>query len=259
MPCDLRRCLTTVVALATSAGGLSSLSAQGAPPAQTVSVGQLASEPKTSLTADAGYVATSGNTNVTSVNIGQRLAYGRARWRLEQTFGIVYGENEGIENVNLLRATVGAQYGFRPRVALATGVLYDRNRFAGIARRTEQYAGLVFRVLETSRDTLRLDAGASLTQQLGVDGVQNNFPAARTAAWYKRSFGPNAFFLQTAEVIPNLDVTEDYRINTESALVAPLSRRLALKLGYLIRFDNLPEVGFATTDRIFSSGLQVSF
>jgi putative salt-induced outer membrane protein len=54
-------------------------------------------------------------------------------------------------------------------------------------------------------------------------------------------------------------VSEDYRINSESALVAPLSQKVAIKLGYIVRFDNLPEAGFLSTDRIFTSGLQVSF
>jgi putative salt-induced outer membrane protein len=218
-----------------------------------------ADSPVTTFTTDLGYVATSGNTRVSTVNVGERLVHARGLWRFEQTFGIVYGENEGVENTNLLRAALGAQYQWRPRVALATGVLYDRNRFAGIARRTEEYLGLVFRVAESARDTLRIETGASLTQQLGVDGVANDFPAARAAAWYKRSFGTSAFFLQTLEAIPNLEVSDDYRINSESALVAPLSRKVALKLGYIVRFDNLPETGFLSTDRIFTSGLQVSF
>lgn len=237
-----------------------SASAQTAPTARTTNVAVAPSEaPATSFTTDLGYVATTGNTRVSTVNVAERVIHTRGFWRFEQLFGVVYGEADGEENANLLRAAVGAEYALRPWVALATGGLYDRNRFAGIARRTEEYLGLVFRVRQAANDTLRLETGGSLTQQLGVDGVPNDFPAARAALWYKRAFGPSAFFLQTLETIPNLEETTDYRINSESAIVAPLSRRLALKLGYVIRFDNLPEEGFEKTDRIFTSGLQVSF
>jgi putative salt-induced outer membrane protein len=236
------------------------LQAQVAPTARTVqTVVAPAEKPATSFVTDFGYVATSGNTRVSTVNVAERVVHTRGFWRFEQSLGIVYGEADGAENANLLRAGLGAEYALRPWVALATGALYDRNRFAGIARRTEEYLGLVFRVLQAPKDTLRIETGASLTQQTGVDGVANNFPAARAAAWYKRTLSTNAFFLQTLEAIPNLDVTEDYRLNSESALVAPLSRRMALKLGYVVRFDNLPETGFLSTDRIFTSGLQVSF
>jgi putative salt-induced outer membrane protein len=218
-----------------------------------------AERPATSFVTDFGYVATSGNTRVSTVNVAERLVHTRGFWRVEQTIGIVYGEVDGNENANLLRAGLGAEYAVRPWLALATGALYDRNRFAGIARRTEEYLGLVFRVLQAPRDTLRLETGASLTQQTGVDGGTNRFPAARAAAWYKRTLSPNAFFLHTVEAIPNLEAPEDYRVNSESALVAPLSRRMALKLGYVVRFDNVPEVGFLSTDRIFTTGLQLSF
>ncbi len=254
----LARC-TTVLSVTAAVAPLA-LTAQVAPTARTVqTVVAPAEKPATSFVTDFGYVATSGNTRVSTINVAERLVHTRGFWRFEQTLGIVYGENDGEENANLLRAGVGAEYAFRPWVAVATGALYDRNRFAGIARRTEEYLGLVFRVLQAPSDTLRIETGASLTQQTGVDGVANNFPAARAAAWYKRTLSTNAFFLQTVEVIPNLQVTEDYRINSESALVAPLSRRMALKFGYVVRFDNLPEVGFLSTDRIFTSGLQVSF
>lgn len=240
--------------------GTTMLHAQVAPTERALTIGtEPAEAPATSFTTDFGYVSTTGNTQVSTINVAERLVHSRGFWRFEQVLGIIYGEADGEENANLLRAGLGAEYALRPWVALATGAAFDRNRFAGISRRTEEYLGLVFRVLQAANDTLRIETGASLTQQLGVDGVRNDFPAARAAAWYKRTFGPAAFFLQTLEVIPNIDVTEDYRINSESALVAPLSSRLALKLGYLIRYDNLPEVGFQTTDRIFTSGLQVSF
>ena len=41
--------------------------------------------------------------------------------------------------------------------------------------------------------------------------------------------------------------------------MAPLSGYFALKLGYVVRFDNLPEPNVKKTDRFFTSGLQVSF
>ncbi len=252
----LRASLTVFASLL----GLShATSAQVAPTRRTVTIIAAPVEPATSFTTDLGFVSTSGNTNVSTVNIAERTVHTRGFWRFEQVFGIIYGEADGEENTNLLRAGLGVEYTFRPWVGITTGVFYDRNRFAGIARRSEEYLGFVFRVLQTPKDTLRLESGASLTQQLGVDGVQNNFPAARAALWYKRTLSSSAFFLQTLETIPNLEVTEDYRINSESALLAPLSQRLALKLGYVIRFDNLPETGFEKTDRIFTSGLQVSF
>jgi putative salt-induced outer membrane protein YdiY len=237
------------------------VAAQSAPTARTLATAVPAepAAPKTGFVADLGFLNTTGNTEVTTVNVAQKITHTRGFWRFEEQFGVIYGENAGEENTNLLRASLGAEYALRPWAALATGVLYDRNRFAGIARRTEQYLGFVFRPLSAARDTLRLETGASTTQQRGIDGVQNDFPAARAAAWYKHAFGARAFFLQTIETIPNLEVNADWRFNSESSLVAPLSKFVSLKAGYVLRYDNLPETDFRKSDRFVTTGLQVSF
>ena len=65
--------------------------------------------------------------------------------------------------------------------------------------------------------------------------------------------------LQSVEAIPNLDTSDDWRLNSESALVAAFSKRLALKLTYLVRYDHLPEPTFKDTDRLFTAGIQVTY
>ena len=57
----------------------------------------------TKFTADFGYVNVSGNTSVTSLSVGDKFTWARERWSFEQTFGIVRGEQDGVENTNNLR------------------------------------------------------------------------------------------------------------------------------------------------------------
>lgn len=216
-------------------------------------------KPKTSFVADLGFLSTTGNTEVTTISVSEKLTHTEGFWRFEQLFNSVYGQNGGKENTNLLRAMIGAQYAVRPKVSVASGMLYDRNRFAGLAQRTEEYLGVLFRVVSDGPDTMRVETGASFTQQRGIDGVSKKFPAARGAVWYKHSFAPTAYFLQNVETVPNLETSDDWRINTESSVVAPLSKRTALKVGYVLRYDNLPETGFQKTDRFLTTGVQLSF
>ncbi len=257
-----RRLAASMLMLAALLGsGASTMLAQPVPTERTRVAAAPAErvKPKTSFVADLGFLNTTGNTEVTTVSASEKVTHTSGLWRFEQLFNAVYGQNAGKENTNLLRAAFGAEYAVRSRISLATGVMYDRNRFAGIAQRTEEYLGLLFRVLNAKSDTLRIETGGSLTQQRGTDGKDNNFPAARGALWYKHAFAPAAFFLQTVESIPNLDITDDWRVNTESAVVAPLSKRIALKGSFVLRYDNLPEVGFKKTDRFLTTGLQLSF
>ncbi len=211
------------------------------------------------FTSDLGYVSTSGNAKVMTVNVGQRYNFQSGFWRFEQFVQLVYGESEGRVNSNFIRAAVGGEYALRSSLGVAAGLLFDQNRFSGVARRAEEYLGLVWRVVEGERDTLRVDAGGSYTQQRNVDGTTRNFPAARTALWYKRGLAPKAYVTQTVEMVPNIETPEDYRVNAVVSLVSPIAKSLALRVEYQMRYDNLPEPTFQTTDRIFTTGIQVSF
>ena len=213
----------------------------------------------TKITADLGYVQASGNSEVTTTSFGQKLTQQRGLLGLEQTFNFVYGEQNGVVNTNFLRAGLRADLKLDRVFSAFATVAYDRNVFAGIQRRFEENLGLSWRAIGAPRDTLRLEAGFSVTQQLSVDGVANDFPAGRMAIAYRHIFSPTTYFLQMAEVIPNFKEPEDLRVNTESAVVAPVSGRVNLKVAYLIRYDNLPEPTFRTTDRVFTTGIQITF
>lgn len=213
----------------------------------------------TKITADLGYVQASGNSTVTTTSFGQKLTQQRARLGLEQTFNFIYGEQNGVVNTNFLRGALRADFKLGGRLSTFATVAYDRNRFAGIKRRFEENLGLAYKAIDAVRDTLRIEAGFSVTQQTSVDGTVNDFPAGRAAAAYKHAFSASTYFAQAAEFIPNFKEPEDYRVNAESAIVAPVSARVNLKVAYLIRYDNLPEPTFKATDRVFTTGVQITF
>ena len=77
-----------------------------------------------------------------------------------------------------------------------------------------------------------------LTQEADVDGTDKNFPAGRFAGAYKHAFSKASYFQQLAEYIPDLESTGEYRVNSESALVAPLSAHMGVKFAYAVRFNS---------------------
>lgn len=213
----------------------------------------------TKITADFGFVQVSGNTSVTTTSIGQKLTQSRGKLSLEQLVNFVYGEQNGVANTNFLKAGVRADYRLAGLFSAFASVAFDRNTFAGIERRFEENLGLAWRAIGSERDTLRIEAGFSVTQQLSTDGTESDFPAGRAALAYRHYFTPRSYFIQTVEGIPNFKTPEDWRVNAESSLIAPVSARIGLKVSYVVRFDNLPEPTFQKTDKIFTTGLQISF
>jgi putative salt-induced outer membrane protein len=76
---------------------------------------------------------------------------------------------------------------------------------------------------------------------------------------YKHQFSKLAYFQQFVEYLPNLQTSGSYRFNTESAVIAPISTHVGIKLSYAIRFDSRPQPTFGTTDRLLTTGIQVSY
>ena len=219
--------------------------------------------PKKPLTATASvaFVDAAGNTDVTTLSGDQRLEYAPpgSGWTLSEFVALVYGRTDGVTSANALKLGARADRALSDRLSAFGGGSFERNRFAGIARRFEEIAGLAYRIVTEPRDQLSAELGASFNQQRSVDGTDDAFVAARAAGTYRHLFSEHAWVQQLVEFLPNLETAADRRINAETSLVAPLSERFAVKVAYTIRFDNLPEPGFVKTDRILSSGLQLTF
>ena len=129
------------------------------------------------------------------------------------------------------------------------------NPFAGIASRWGQGGGLAFHAVRAARDSLTVEGSAAANQERSVTALSNTFASLRGALAYKHVFSANAFLTQALEWITDLENTDDQRLNSETTLTAPLSRRVALKAAYVIRYDRRPEPGFETTDRYGANGM----
>jgi putative salt-induced outer membrane protein len=182
-----------------------------------------------------------------------------ARWGLQEFASVVYGRTGDSTTAEQIKGggrldikLVSMLHGF-------VGVTYERNRFAGIARRFEEYAGLALRVIDLPRTLWTFEGGSSINQQRNITDTDYNFTALRVATLFRHKFTEAAYFEQKAEVLPNMDLMDDLRANSETALVAPLSARVAIKLLYAVKFDNLPEAGFERTDRVFTTAVQIVF
>jgi len=57
-----------------------------------------------------------------------------------------------------------------------------------------------------------------------------------TVGAFKHAFTKAAYFQQLAEYIPGFKTPSEYRLNTESSIVAPLSSHAGIKIGYVVRF-----------------------
>ncbi|MFI5232829.1 MAG: YdiY family protein [Gemmatimonadales bacterium] len=216
-------------------------------------------KPVTSFTGDLGFVSASGNTNITTLTVGDKIVHTNGRWMFSQVGRYVSGETDNTTTANQLLLGVRADFAFKPRLSVFVGGSYERNTFAGFNSRTDEIAGLAWEAVAAKGDSARIDLGGVATQEADVDGANQSYPSARAALSYKHQFSKLAYFHQFVEYIPNLQTSGSYRFNTESSLVAPISTHIGVKLAYAIRFDSRPQPTFGTTDRLLTTGIQVSY
>jgi putative salt-induced outer membrane protein len=216
--------------------------------------------PAQQLTLDLGFVNASGNSDVTSLNLGDKLSWTIApRTVFTQNGKVLYGKTDGSTTSESYDAGTRLQYALSSRIGIYGLLTFQRDPFAGLAERWSGGPGVAFGLVRSARDTLGVETGVTEQRERNTANVRESFAAARTAATFKHLFGKTSFLTETMEWFANLETSDDSRVNSETALTAPISRQIALKVSYLIRFDNLPEPGFQKTDRILTTGVQVAF
>jgi putative salt-induced outer membrane protein YdiY len=229
---------------------------------------QEAPRPKAyALTADLGYVSVSGNQQLTTMSLGDKFTYKSGFWLFTQQFNAVYSEASGTANAEFYRASGRADVTVSKHFTLFSVLSWDRNRFGGIKNKFEQQVGANWRAVASTADSLNVDFGGGFVQQGNLDGSQLDFAAGRVAAAYKHKFNDRSYLAQANELTSNLQDTGDWRANSETAIVAPLSKLLSIKLAYLIRYQARPPFRpgvtpaerFKNTDYVFTTGVQVTF
>jgi len=211
------------------------------------------------VTLDLGFVNASGNSDVTSFNLGEKLTWQRKRVTLIQTVKVLYGATDGSTTTESYEAGTRAQYAVSSRLGAFALLTFQRDPFAGVASRWFGGPGVSAAVVQAARDTLVIETGVAGQRERSITNVTQSFAAVRTAASFKHRLGATAFLTENMEWVANLKVSGDQRVNSETALTAPLSQQIAVRVAYVIRFDHLPEPGFKTTDRILTTGVQVAF
>ncbi|MEO6208847.1 MAG: DUF481 domain-containing protein [Gemmatimonadaceae bacterium] len=207
-----------------------------------------------------GLVNAAGNTEVTTLNFGEQLSYAPTKlFHFMQTASIVYGKTDGVESASLWQGNLRGDRDLGNRWGAYALLEFDRNTFAGIDRRFQEGVGALYHPVRTATDTLSAELGVGLVEQRSTSGSSTTQPIGRIAGVYRRSFAPKAYGEEQLEILPDLQVGKQLRINSATSVVAPLFRNLALKASYVVNFDNDPEPGRRKTDRFLTTGVQLSF
>ncbi len=217
---------------------------------------------KWELTADLGLVSTAGNTDVLSLNFNEQFTWADRRWKFLQTGKGLSSRTDGVQNAEYHAFGVRGEYYVGQLTWAYVSLHYDRNPFADVGQRFEEGAGVQVGIVGTPRDTLNFEVGASLAQQATADFTNRFvFSAGRAASYYVHVFRQGAIFTQKAALQPTFQGDGGLRFMTETSVVAPLTKKLGLKVAYRIQQDNVNSLTDTDSkvDRYLTTNLQVRF
>jgi len=205
------------------------------------------------------FLATSGNTDTQT--FGLELAAKKAPdpWGLELSASYLKSEDSGDTTAERYGAKLRAERKPNDRWSLFGGLSGERDTFAGYDLRGILETGAVYTALAGPVHTLSFDGGVTWTKESFVDGTDNDFAGGLLGLTYSWKPRKGTEISERLVWYPNLDQTSDWRATSETAVQAALSDRLALKVGYEIRYDNEPVPGFDDTDTTTRVSLVVSF
>jgi putative salt-induced outer membrane protein YdiY len=211
------------------------------------------------FTGDAGVVATSGNTSVTSIDVGNKLVIASAGWKFTEAAGLTYAKTHDSVTAELWHGVLRGDRTVARHIALYVLTEFERNTFAGIRSRMSPSFGVSALAIATPRDTLRTELGGGYTVETAVPpGLDRRYAAGRIAAVFHHQLGQKSAFDEAVEYLPNFQTSADYRITSATSVTAPLATGIAMKAAYLIRYEGLPQPGFVKTDRTLTMGIQVT-
>ena len=210
--------------------------------------------------AELSFVDTAGNTEVSTLSAKNTLVYRLAPdRRIIWKFAALYGETDGEKTAESYFTELRAEEDLSEQVGayLLGGWLKDT--FAGVDPRYYVGLGGIYKFLPGPVHLLVGEAGVTYTAEEYTDNTDKQFVGGRVFMKYELAFHEKAKFTQTVEWLPDLENTDDWLFNSETAVLAGLNSYLSLKTSYVLKYDNEPVSGLEETDTILSVALVVNY
>lgn len=214
------------------------------------------------------YVGTSGNTDTSSFGLDFTSERRPEPWGLNLVASFTRAEDSGTLTAEqyLVGARVTRQ--LSDRWSVFGGASWARDTFAGFENQWIAEVGGAYLAVDSERHTLSFDLGLTWTSEdriLTDDSTMAEY--TETVDWFgavagldwEWRFSKNASLTERLLFYPNFDDTSDWRVASDTAVTASLTKLLALKFSYLIRHRNQPIDNLKKTDTTTKVSVVMSF
>jgi putative salt-induced outer membrane protein len=203
-----------------------------------------------------GYLATSGNSESSSLNTKFDLAYASGKWQNFLEAAAISAQESNQSTAEAYRLGFKSEFTFSEHNYLFGRVVWRKDLFSGYDRQFSQTVGYGRRLIETKAHLLSVEIGAGARQSILRDGTSEDDVILRGGANYSWIISPGATFSQILAV-------ESGEVNTYlesvSALKAHLIGELALVASFTIKNNSDVPAGTEQTDTYSALSLEYAF
>ena len=182
-----------------------------------------------------GYLATSGNTETSTLNTGFEVGYTAGKWEHVFDGSAVNASENDVKTAESYAANWKSERNITEQDFLFGRLSWRKNRFSGYNTQFSQTVGYGRRLIDADKHKLNGELGAGARQSTLQDGRSENETIFRGGIYYKWQFSETAAFSQDVTV-------EAGELNTYlesvTALSAQLIGDLALVASYTIKSNS---------------------
>jgi len=210
----------------------------------TAAANTLAEEKAVKALSDEGeisYVKTDGNTQVTTLSAKNLLKYKfndrlLGSWKI----GAVTAETSHVKTAEDYFTDLKLDYQNTLRLYTFVNAGWQQNRFAGIDEHLYGGVGAGYKFLDGPANFLIGELGVQYVADKYTDMTKKDYPGGRAFAKYIYAFTEKNKFSQSLEYLNDFDDSQNYKVNSETALIAAINSIFSLKAAYLVNYTNAP-------------------
>jgi len=203
-----------------------------------------------------GYLATSGNTETSTLNTGFEVGYTAGKWEHVFDGSAVNASENDVKTAESYAANWKSERNITEQDFLFGRLSWRKNRFSGYNTQFSQTVGYGRRLIDADKHKLNGELGAGARQSTLQDGRSENETIFRGGIYYKWQFSETAAFSQDVTV-------EAGELNTYlesvTALSAQLIGDLALVASYTIKSNSDVPPSTEKTDTYTALSLKYVF
>jgi len=203
-----------------------------------------------------GYLATTGNTENSSLNSGLEIGYASGKWaHLAKAVAINSSEDKRT-TAEAYELAWKSEFNFSEHNYLFGRANWRKDRFSGYATQLSETVGYGRRIIGSGTHILSVEIGAGARQSELSDGTKEDDVIFRGGIDYRWKFSETAEFTQNF-VLESGEVNNYFE--SVSALRARLLGQLALVASYTIKNNSEVPLGAEKTDTFTALSLEYGF